>query len=252
MGYILRNMKAAPGWRVVFREDKGEGKPNVERTVVPGSAEYQEIGLNPTLSKADAEKVLDRVRKHREAVRHATRLAKIDERIAKQNAVTAAWLPNWIVEEFEREIIPEQQIRDDRWRIAKTIIASLTIPPDEWRWRPKAIFEAFKKRGGVGGRIVSNFFIGGRTDRTDRTVSPTLPYTYTFSKRGERWIRSDRSAFEDFFNEFNLCITFIHPPTGARTRKSTRNLRTKFLSVQPADQARFRKPLCKEVRHHFS
>ncbi len=140
MGFSI--VKRAKGWKVKHRVD--HGTHTVERILKP--TEYHNYGLSEAMTIDEVRTALNQLRQDNNARVMSERLARIQARINARKQIESAWLPKLLVRQFENEIIPEAGIRNDRWLIAKEIIAKADLPPDEWHWRPKAIFSLFEAR----------------------------------------------------------------------------------------------------------
>lgn len=140
MGFSL--LKRKRGWRVRHRV---QGKTTTTRLL--RLDEYPAYGLRADMTAEEVATALANLRADERAKQMTESYARIQAKIEYRRTIESSWLPPHIVSRFEAEILPETTLRRDRWLIAKELIAKIAIAPDEWHWRPKAIYDLFIERG---------------------------------------------------------------------------------------------------------
>lgn len=133
-------------WRLRHRIDHGNGKVP-QRTIHPESAEFKSFGLRPDMSIEEARAQLQLYKADLKARYSLERRARIEERLNSDATLASAWLPDALVAEFERDVLPGITAKVARWTRLKRLIAEIQIPPEEWWIKRGAIIALLVKRG---------------------------------------------------------------------------------------------------------
>lgn len=136
MAFLI--LKRVKGFRLVHRTTKGK---KVTDRFIP-SEELGQYGFSPTMSTEEALRALQLLRRDEKVKKSAEHQSTILGKLHKSE-----WLPPDWLREFEATILPELNVRPDRWNKAKDVIEKLPIAPEDWHWRPSAIYAVLVSMG---------------------------------------------------------------------------------------------------------
>lgn len=140
MGYFIA--KRGNSWKLFHRI--GDKKA---RYVPKQSQEFLELGLKKEMPLDEAKEKLKPVQAARRLEWEREKEARAEARVKKTKLISGAWLPDVIVLEFEKGAAKLIKKRPYTWAEAKTIIATIETPPEEWSFWSESIYTKFKEKG---------------------------------------------------------------------------------------------------------